>query len=328
LPDVDGVLFNHLYVASYEAEMSREFLSNVGRLVEQYQKPVAVTVITDASESLNISRTQGYPLFTTPLMAAKALNMSATYYEEKTARDARGENAQYSIDLAAIEKIKNTCRTEKRIPLTDEALQIAGAAGIQCVSGITVKSAKEAGKVKFDFPVAVKLLSRDASHKSDVGGVQLKIKNHKELAQAISGMKKTFKNITPKPKIDGFLIQKMAEEGVECFVGGRQDPVFGPIVIAGLGGIFLEIFKDTAIRLAPVTKNEAMDMLKNLKAYKVLQGARGKIKADIEAFADVICQVSQLLATATDIAEIDLNPVIVHEAGKGVSIVDSRVFFS
>ncbi|MEN6433074.1 MAG: acetate--CoA ligase family protein [Smithella sp.] len=327
LPEVDGVLFNHLYVSSYEAEMSREFLSSVGRLVEQYQKPVAVTVITDAPELLNISRTQRYPLFTTPLMAAKALNMSATYYEEKTARDTRGGNIPYSIDLAAISKIKSLCQAEKRNPLTDEALQIAKAAGIRCVPGVTVKSAKEAGTVNINFPVAVKLLSRAASHKSDVGGVRLKINNHKELAQAISGMKKTFKNISPRPAIDGFLIQKMADEGVECFVGGRQDPVFGPIVIAGLGGVFLEIFKDTAIRLAPITKSEAMDMLKNLKAYPVLQGARGKMKADIEAFADVICRVSQLLSTVTEVVEIDLNPVIVHETDKGVSIVDCRVFF-
>ncbi len=141
-------------------------------------------------------------------------------------------------------------------------------------------------------------------------------------------MKKSLRNVSPKAKIDGFLIQKMADDGVECFVGGRQDPVFGPIVIAGLGGIFLEIFKDTAIRLAPVTKNEAMDMPKNLQAYPVLEGARGKRKADMEAFADIICRVSQLLVEAPDIAEIDLNPVIVHEIGKGVSIVDSRVFFS
>jgi acetyltransferase len=307
--------------------MSREFLSSVGRLVEQYQKPVAVTVITDAPELLNISRTQRYPLFTTPLMAAKALNMSATYYEEKTARDTRGGNIPYPIDLAAISKIKSLCQAEKRNPLTDEALQIAKAAGIRCVPGVTVKSAKEAGTVNINFPVAVKLLSRAASHKSDVGGVRLKINNHKELAQAISGMKKTFKNISPRPAIDGFLIQKMADEGVECFVGGRQDPVFGPIVIAGLGGVFLEIFKDTAIRLAPITKSEAMDMLKNLKAYPVLQGARGKMKADIEAFADVICRVSQLLSTVTEVVEIDLNPVIVHETDKGVSIVDCRVFF-
>jgi acetate---CoA ligase (ADP-forming) len=327
LPDVDGVLFNHLYIASYEAEMSRDFLSNVSKLVKQYQKPVAVTVNTDAPEMLNISRNQGYPVFATPLMAAKALDVSATYYEEKTARDTRNGSVLSSIDLAAINKIKNLCSMEKRIPLTDESLLITEAAGIRCVDGITVKSADEAGKCELEFPVAVKLLSRDASHKSDVGGVRLNIHNHKDLAKAIAGMNDAFKKITPQPAIDGFLIQKMAENGVECFVGGRQDPVFGPIVIAGLGGIFLEIFKDTSIRLAPVTKSEAMDMLKKLTAYPVLQGARGKMKTDMDAFCDVICRVSQLLTMAPDIAEIDLNPVIVHETTKGVSIVDSRVFF-
>jgi len=327
LPDVDGVLFNHLYVSTYEAEMSRDFLGNIGRLVEQYQKPVAITMVTDANELLNISKNQGYPIFTSPLIAAKALDVSATYYEEKMARDARGINVPSPIDMAAIEKIKNICLAEKRIPLTDEALQITGAAGFKCVAGVTVKSAEEAKKCKLNFPVAVKLLSRDASHKSDVGGVRLKIQNHKKLEEAISGMKKAFKNITPQPTIDGFLIQEMAADGVECFVGGRQDPVFGPIVIAGLGGIFLEVFKDTSIRLAPVTKNEAMDMLKQLQAYPVLQGARGKMKADMDTFSDVICRVSQLLTRAPDIVEIDLNPVIVHEMNKGVSIVDSRVFF-
>ncbi len=328
LPNVDGVLFNHLYISTYEGEMSRDFLGNIGRLVEQYQKPVAITMITDANELLNISKNQKHPIFTSPLMAAKALDVSATYYEEKTARDARGIYVPSSIDMTVIEKIKNLCGTEKRIPLTDEALQITGAAGIGCVAGVTVKSAQEAKKCKLVFPVAVKLLSRDASHKSDVGGVRLKIQNHKKLAEAISEMKKAFKNITPQPTIDGFLIQEMAADGVECFVGGRQDPVFGPIVIAGLGGIFLEVFKDTSIRLAPVTKSEAMDMIKQLQAYPVLKGARGKMTADMDAFSDVICRVSQLLTAATDIAEIDLNPVIVHEKGKGVSIVDSRVFFA
>lgn len=327
LPDVDGVLFNHLYIANYEAEMSRDFLSNVGRLVQQYQKPVAMTMVTDAQELMTVSKTQGYPIFTTPLMAAKALDMSATYYEEKTARDARGSNIQTTLDTAVIDTIKDKCKTQKRIPLTDEALRIAEATGIKSIAGVTVKSAKEAGDVSLNFPVAVKLLSRDASHKSDIGGVRLNIKNHRELKKAISGMKKSFNELTPRPKIDGFLIQEMSDEGVECFVGGRQDPVFGPIVIAGLGGIFLEIFKDTSIRLAPVTKNEALDMLGQLQSYPALRGARGKKMADIEALADVVCRVSNLLASVPDIAEIDLNPVIVHEQGKGVSIVDSRVFF-
>jgi acetyltransferase len=307
--------------------MSRDFLSHVSKLVEQYQKPVAVTVSTDASEMLSISKNQEYPVFSSPLIAAKALDVSATYYEEKTARNSRGELAMSTVDLAVVDKIRNICLAEKRIPLTDEALLITSAAGLSCVASATVKSAKEASKCNLNFPVAVKLLSRNASHKSDVGGVRLNIHNHKELAGAITGMDKAFKKITPPLTIDGFLIQEMAADGVECFVGGRQDPVFGPIVIAGLGGIFLEIFKDTSIRLAPVTKNEAMDMLKKLKAYPVLQGARGKKTTDMDAFCDVICRVSKLLTMTPDIAEIDLNPVIIHEKGKGVSIVDCRLFF-
>ena len=327
LPDVDGVLFNHLYIASYEGEMSRDFLSNVSRLVEQYQKPVAMTMVTDTQELLNISRNQTYPVFTTPLMAAKALHMSATYFEEKTARYARGRLVPTDIQVSEIETIKDICGAEKRIPLTDEALRIVAAAGIPCVTGFAVKSANEAEDLKIDFPVAVKLLSRDASHKSDVGGVQLNIRSREELTQSIREMEEQLKALIPLPTLDGFLIQKMAEDGVECFVGGRQDPVFGPIVMAGLGGIFLEIFKDTAIRLAPVTKSEAMDMLSKLMAYPLLLGARGKKKSDIDALVDVICRVSNLLAEKPDIAEIDLNPVIVHETGKGCSIVDSRVFF-
>ena len=327
LPDVDGVLFNHLYISSYEAEMLRDFLSHVSKLVEQYQKPVAVTVSTDAPEMLSISKNQKYPVFSSPLIAAKALDVSATYYEEKTARNTRGELAISTVDLAVVDKIRNICLAEKRIPLTDEALLITSAAGLSCVASATVKSAKEASNCNLNFPVAVKLLSRNASHKSDVGGVRLNIHNYKELAGAITGMDKAFKKITPPLTIDGFLIQEMAPEGVECFVGGRQDPVFGPIVIADLGGIFLEIFKDTSIRLAPVTKNEAMDMLKKLKAYPVLQGARGKKTTDMDAFCDVICRVSQLLTMTPDIAEIDLNPVMVHEKGKGVSIVDCWLFF-
>ena len=134
-------------------------------------------------------------------------------------------------------------------------------------------------------------------------------------------------NLNPQPAIDGFLVQPMAPAGIECFVGGRQDPIFGPLVMVGLGGIFIEIFKDTALRLAPVTKREAEDMLTELKAYPLLLGTRGRGRADMEALMDVICRVSSLMAEQNDIREMDLNPVIVHSAGKGVSIVDARVFF-
>ncbi|MHB8137389.1 MAG: acetate--CoA ligase family protein, partial [Smithellaceae bacterium] len=129
------------------------------------------------------------------------------------------------------------------------------------------------------------------------------------------------------PAIDGYLIQEMAPAGIECFVGGRRDPAFGSVIVTGLGGIFIEIFKDTSIRLAPVTPNEAAVMLEELKAYPLLKGARGKDPADCQSLIDIICRVSALLDACPDIAEIDLNPVIVHPQGQGASIVDARIFF-
>ena len=327
LDEVDGVLFNHLYTAHYEAEMSRTFLRGVAQLVAKYGKPVSIAMISDREEILDVSRTQDYPIFTSPLEAATALHVSATYYERRKARDERGAEVLTAVDGATITSIQRRCLDGQRIPLTDEALTVCAAAGLNPVKSAVIGDATSFGELALRFPVALKLISRDASHKSDVGGVRVGIHTRKALQAALDEMRATVGRMDPVPAIDGFLVQEMAPEGLECFVGGRRDPAFGPIVMAGLGGIFIEIFKDTAIRVAPVTKREAEGMLRELKAYPLLQGVRGKAKADIEALVEVIFRVSSLLAACPEISELDLNPVIVHPEGQGVSIVDARVFF-
>ena len=327
LDTYDGVLFNHLYSATFEAEMSRTFLAGVEKLVAKYQKPVCLAMISAREEILDISKNYEFPIFTSPLEAASALHVSLDYYQRKKARDARGTVPSYDVDLRSITTIRENCLHEKRIPFTDEALSIGNAAGLQSVKGVFIKNAKSAGSIPLKYPVALKLISRDASHKSDVGGVMINITNRKALFAATAEMEKTLKRLKPRPVIDGFLVQEMAPSGIECFVGGRRDQAFGPIVIVGLGGVFIEIFKDTTIALAPVTKREAADMLKELKAYPLLQGVRGKGKADVKALVEVICRVSTLLTNCPEIAEMDLNPVIVHPDGQGVSIVDARIFF-
>jgi acetyltransferase len=261
------------------------------------------------------------------LEAAAALNISLNYYERKKARDARGKVPSYDVDLRTIKGIRERCLLEARIPLTDEALIICSTAGLQPVKSMVIGNAKSVGRVPLKYPVALKLISRDASHKSDVGGVMINIINKKALLMAIAKMEGTLNRLQLRPVIDGFLVQEMAPSGIECFVGGRRDQAFGPIIIVGLGGVFIEIFKDTSIRLAPVTKKEAADMLKELQAYPLLLGARGKGHADVKALVEVICRVSTLLTNCTDISEMDLNPVIVHPDGQGVSIVDARIFF-
>jgi acetate---CoA ligase (ADP-forming) len=327
LEEVDGVLFNHLYSSDYESGMSRTFLSGVEKLVEKYRKPVSLAMISDRHEIMDVSMNHPYPIFTSPLEAAEALNVSATYHERKAARDKRGTEAAYEIDILKIQDIMKGCIKEGRIPLTDEALAVCAAAGLNPMKGKVISGDASVGDMDFDYPVVLKLLSRDASHKSDVGGVRVNIGSGEALLTAVSDMKEAMESLNPLPAIDGFLIQEMAKSGIECFVGGRRDPVFGPIVMAGLGGVFIEIFKDTAIRLAPVTEREARDMLRELRAYSVLEGTRGKRMADMEALVEVICRVSSLMAVASDISEMDINPVIVHPVGEGVSIVDARVFF-
>ncbi len=324
----DGVLFNHLYSSDFEGEMSRTFLAGVEKLVAKYQKPVCLTMISDREEILKVQQSQSFPVFTSPLEGATALHVSRTYYEMKKARDNRGGLPRCKINLRAVEKIREHCASRKRNPLTDEALAVCAAAGLKPVAHRVLHTEKELRTMPLQYPLAVKLISRDASHKSDVGGVKLNVGSKKDLLAAVAGIQKAARQIRPRLAIDGYLLQEMSPPGVECFVGGRRDPAFGPVIMAGLGGVFIEIFKDTALGLAPVTRSEAEAMIKDLKGYPLLAGARGKEPADVKSLVDVVCKISALLAACPDIAEIDLNPVIVHPKSRGVSIVDARVFFS
>ncbi len=327
LGEVDGVISFLNYQEDYEGAKARTFLDDSRRLSEKYNKPVAQAFVTSPLELMDITMSQPYPVFQSTLQAAQALAISRDYCMRKKKRDGRGRVPKLPVNKKIIESIKKRCEKDNRIPLTDEALKICSAIGLNTVKSITISPDESLKKHKIKFPVALKLLSKDASHKSDVGGVVLNINSKDELSRAIEKMKKSLNKMKPGPAIDGFLIQQMAAPGEEFFIGGRQDPSFGPIVIAGFGGIFLEVIKDTSIRIAPVTKNEALDMLSELKMYPVIKGTRGRLQLDINAMADAICRISSLLAGAEYIKEIDLNPVMVYPDGRGLAVVDARVFF-
>ncbi|HOT44794.1 MAG TPA: acetate--CoA ligase family protein [Spirochaetota bacterium] len=324
---IDGIIFNHNYQSSYEAQMSRTFLDGVKKLVEENRRPVAVTLISDAREVLDITMNHPYPTFTMPHHSVRALWTRWDYTRRRERRDSRGLPEDYPVRWNDIEKVREVCREDERIPLTDEALVICAAAGMEPVRHTVIRGADGLRNIGLRYPVAVKLLSRDASHKTDVGGVMLNIASETEAAEAIAAMTAAVRGKQKSISIDGFLVQEMAAQGEEFFVGARRDASFGPIVMAGLGGVFIELFKDRSIRLAPVTKNEAEDMLRQLTAYPLLRGYRGRPVMDIRALTECICRVSNLITKAPYIDEIDLNPVIMHPEGQGVSIVDSRVFF-
>ncbi len=328
LENVDGVIFNHLYQSTYEREMSRMFLDSVDGLVKKYGKPVSVALISDAAEVTDLTINHSYPIFKTPREATWALSVSADYFEKKRKLKNRGMPEHFPVDHERIGDVVRLCRQEGRMPLLDESLAISGAAGILPVRGVKINSSGDAIDTGLKPPLAVKLLSRDASHKSDVGGVRLNLGGAEEATRAVREIEESINRSGKRMKIDGFFVHEMAPGGTEFFVGGRQDPVFGPVVLAGLGGVFIELFRDRAIRLAPVAREEATDMLKSLKAYPLLRGFRGSKPLDTGSLVDIILKISWLMASTPEIMEIDLNPVIVYPEGQGAAIVDSRVFFS
>lgn len=185
-----------------------------------------------------------------------------------------------------------------------------------------VASEKEALKFaqKIGYPVVLKICSPDILHKTDVGGIKIVI-DKKELTKAWAEILNNVKEGAPQAKAEGILVQKMIS-GQEVVVGMKRDPSFGPALMFGLGGIFVEVLKDVAFRVAPIDKKEALKMMKEIKGFKVLRGFRGKEKANIEKIAEIIVKVSKFSSKEENIREIDLNPVIVNT--KQAFVVDPR----
>ncbi len=202
-----------------------------------------------------------------------------------------------------------------------EAKALLARYGIPVNEGCVARSAGEAaeGARHIGFPVVVKVLSHKIIHKSDLGLVALNICNPEGVMDAFNGIMKKAEGLDPEAMV---AVEAMASPGIEVIVGAKRDTQFGPTVLFGLGGIFVEVFKDVSIRVAPVDRAMAMEMVNEIKGYPILKGARGKKGADLEALADIIVKTSGLMMAEGDVLELDMNPVIAYE--EGAVAVDAR----
>jgi acyl-CoA synthetase (NDP forming) len=169
----------------------------------------------------------------------------------------------------------------------------------------------------------MKIVCPDIIHKSDAGGIKLDLKNERDVEKAFEEIVENACKLTTKERVIGTLISPMVPKGQECIIGMIRDPQFGPVIMFGLGGIFVEVLKDVSFRVAPLAAEDIDQMITDIKGYKVLTGIRGEAPKDIEAVKGILSKISEIAVDHHEINEIDLNPVIVHE--KGISIVDSRV---
>ncbi|MGI6486110.1 MAG: acetyl-CoA synthetase [Thermoanaerobacterales bacterium] len=216
-------------------------------------------------------------------------------------------------------------REGNRNLLEHEAMMLFKHYGLPTPEYELVRSKEQAAAAaeEIGFPVVLKVVSQDIIHKTDVGGVKIGLSSKQDVEKAYEAvMDSVYKNV-PSARIEGMLIVEQAQKGTECILGMVKDKQFGPALMFGLGGVFVEVLKDVSFRVLPLTQTDALEMIKDTKAYKVLSGVRGEPAKDIRALSEAILSLAKLVEQNPSIKEIDVNPVIVYE--KGVKVLDARV---
>jgi len=293
-------------------------------------KPVTVSFVggEKSAEAMRWLVENGVPAFGAPDVA---VNTMAALREYARMREMVADNSQVEIkaDRAAALKIIANARTEGRGSLTEiEAKQVFTLYGLPVTTTILAHSEDEAAALanKVGYPVVMKIVSPEILHKSDAGGVKVNIKDEAAVRDAYRTILANAKAYNASANIHGVAVQEMAPWGTEVILGSVNDATFGPTMMFGLGGIFVEVLKDVTFRVAPVSPAQALRMLGEIRGGPILNGVRGEAPRDKAVLADTICRYANMILDLSDeISESDANPVLVYEEGKGVKVVDARI---
>jgi acetyltransferase len=321
---VDGMVYLHTYAAATEGEKSVQLFERLHQLARQVNKPIAIHAATVADELSRLKRTMDGPLFSEPSDAVHSLALLRDFRHQVVRPRTRPEGP---ADERAVRSVIDACRAEGRDPLIQEAMAIGTAYGVPVIPGVLVtdEEAAVSAAENLGYPVAMKIVSREVSHKSDFGGVQLNLRTKNSVRSAWTDMMRSVATKAPGARIEGALVQPMVLGERDVIVGAKLDPNFGHVVLVGMGGIFVEVFRDTALRVAPFERDTAEAMLKELRIYPILAGARGQGSADIPALVEVVLAVARLVTDFPEIVELDLNPVRMLPAGQGCLALDARM---
>jgi len=290
---------------------------------EGIAKPVVAVVMSPEPASTIGPGDVNVPVYSFPESAAKALATAWQY--RKWLAEPEGKIPVFSgIDY---DKAKGLISGKEGWLDPSIAFALLELYGLRCVPTKLAKSVDEAKSAasEIGFPVAVKLYSTTILHKSDLKGVFINLDNEEEVEAACKSIEDSLKDAGRSDELEGFIVQKMAESGVETFMGITQDPIFGPVLGFGLGGIEVEALGDVTFRVLPVTDRDASAMLTSLRGKALLEGFRGRPPVDKKALEDAILRLAHLAETLPQVKEVDLNPVIASQAGMGIVVVDARI---
>ncbi|RLF22944.1 MAG: CoA-binding protein [Thermoprotei archaeon] len=284
------------------------------------------------AKAISILREGGVPNYETPERAVKALSSLIRYEEvkEEQLKRLREGYPRYPIDRDLIREILDRAkRDERKFLMPDEVCEILRACGIRTAPTILARSDEEAVEAAeaIGYPVVLKVASPHITHKSDVGGVKIGLLTPAEVKLAYHEIMASVARFMPGAAVYGVVVSSMAPQGKEVIVGMHRDPQFGPLIMFGLGGVYVELVRDVSFRLAPLTRSEAVEMIMETKAYRLLKGFRGEPPSDIEAVVETLLKISMLSMEFREIQEIDINPLFVYEKFKGCLVVDAKIWW-
>ncbi|MDD5765282.1 MAG: acetate--CoA ligase family protein [Candidatus Marinimicrobia bacterium] len=301
----------------------------VAKVSSHYDKPVFTSFMGEADVAVGIDVLQRNKIPHYILPESMAIAFS-TVYNFSQISDHRAFNP-IDIEETARDKanriLDSAISAGQKYLTENEATQILKFYELPVIENALAQSADEAVSlaVRFGFPIVMKVMSKDIIHKFDVGGVVLNIQSEQEARNAYMKIVDNVRRKLPSAKIDGVLVRKMIPTGEEVILGAKRDPSFGSVVMFGLGGIFVEVFKDVAFRIPPIGESVAKSMVESIKGYPLLSGARGNNPRDIAGIVQCIRRLSQLVTDCSQIRELDINPLIVLDEGKGVFIADAKI---
>lgn len=331
-PNVDSVIVIYIPVGTADNKAIMEAVAEgvaAGRAAGAKEKPVIAVMMTEDHANVPMKvGTETLPRYLFPESAARVLSKVVTYAQWRQAPAAVFPDFD-DVDTARASAVCQKVIAERGGGwlLTEEVREVLKSYKLPLPAGGVAKSADEAVKLatSVGFPVAVKLDSVKLVHKTEIGGVLLNLRNEDAVRKAFDAIKSRVDATGQKDAMNGALVQPMVSGGVEIMVGVTEDPLFGPLIAFGLGGVYVEILKDVNFRITPLTAQDAHEMVRSIKGYRLLQGYRGHSPADIDALEELLLRTSFMVEEIPEIMELDMNPVFALEPGKGACIVDCRI---
>jgi len=315
-PDIDMVT---VIISMITGKSGEQMVQDLVAANQRTKKPINCTWLIDRKHGevfLKQLKAAGVPLFQSLRRSAFALSALANWHEvmSKPTKDieVKGEPFLPKLPLMMTEYDSKKLLEHWGVPVTNGRL---------CLS---LEEAIEASE-EIGYPVALKVMSPQILHKTEAGVIALNLQNEEQIRNAYGRILEKARKFNAEANIEGVLVQEMVGSGLECMIGVKRDPIFGPIVAVGLGGIYVEVLRDVALRRAPIDEDTAMEMIEELKGYPLLAGARGQKRKDINALAKAVSLISRMACIESELKELDANPVFVLDEGKGVLVADALI---